>query len=523
MEEYDEYDNFDDEQKEDKTNPQWRTLSPKERKLLMKNVFGNPDWYDESHGSPVFEGGQANPMFEEISEKAGAPVREVKRYYAAWLKSQGFSPAEALKSNDNIQQSHTPASYSTATSPPPMSSPQPQAVQLPTLQPPPSTDGGGNEMWAMMQFLTQQQAMQMQQQQFQMQMMMEQRRLDQQKEGDTRREAMARDQQFMNQQMAFMRDITKRAGDGDGFFDSEFKGIFKEKVLDSFMGEKDDSWKDSIKDVLGSDTMKAAVGGLGTALATRGGPQIPAGYDNPDYNPYAQTAMIQQPIAEAQPVPQAIPQPVPQAIPQPVPQPETQLDGVFFGDEAPVAEQLQATPEPVVQPPPQFNDDEYRKILFSAFVEAMGPVAQDQQVLVALQQQVDVAVDNTLREMPQALPQIKLQAMNEKLLLIRNLRDIGMGMMDLRERTPAGEAPSTLVTAAVIGELRKNPEFYKIFAENTYDELMAKIEPFKHTGAVEQDYSYLLQPQVQEVCRPLLAAVTNDAKMNGMPSVPTLA
>ena len=112
--------------------------------------------------------------------------------------------------------------------------------------------------------------------------------------------------------------------------------------------------------------------------------------------------------------------------------------------------------------------------------------------------------------------------MNEKLLLIRNLRDIGMGMMDLRERTPVGETPSTIVTAAVIGELRKNPEFYKIFAENTYDELMAKIEPFKHTGAVEQDFGYLLQPQVQEVCRPLLVAVTNDAQINGMPSLPTL-
>ena len=106
MEEYnEEYSEYDDDDSESKTNPQWRTLSPKERKLLMKNVFGNPDWYDESHGSPVFEGGQANPMFEEISEKAGAPVREVKRYYAAWLKSQGFSPAEALKS-DNRQPTH---------------------------------------------------------------------------------------------------------------------------------------------------------------------------------------------------------------------------------------------------------------------------------------------------------------------------------------------------------------------------------------------------------------------------------
>ena len=85
--------------------------------------------------------------------------------------------------------------------------------------------------------------------------------------------------------------------------------------------------------------------------------------------------------------------------------------------------------------------------------------------------------------------------MNEKLLLIRNLRDIGMGMMDLRERTPLGEAPSDLIVAAGVAELRSNPEFYKIFADNTYDELMAKIEPFKTTGAVEQDYLYLQKPE----------------------------
>ena len=67
----------------------------------MKNVFSNPDWYDTSQGSPVFEGGTSNPMFEEISDKAGAPVKEVKRYYAAWLRNQGFSPAEALKPQES--------------------------------------------------------------------------------------------------------------------------------------------------------------------------------------------------------------------------------------------------------------------------------------------------------------------------------------------------------------------------------------------------------------------------------------
>ena len=168
-----EYDNYGGDYEEEEpsggeTNPQWRTLSPKERKLLMKNVFSNPEWYDESQESPVFEGGTANPMFEEISDKAGAPVREVRRYYAAWLRSQGFSPSDALKPQESAPQQQS-SGYSSAshaaTSPQMVSSPNPPGPpSLPTVHPPP--DDGGNEMWAMMQFLTQQQYMQMQQQQF---------------------------------------------------------------------------------------------------------------------------------------------------------------------------------------------------------------------------------------------------------------------------------------------------------------------------------------------------------------------
>ena len=106
-------------------------------------------------------------------------------------------------------------------------------------------------MWAMMQFLTAQQQMAMQQQQFQMQIQMDQRRLDQQRESELRRESVARDQQFMNQQMSFMRDMTKKSGD-DGFFDSEFKGLMKERFADSlFGGDKDESWRDTVKEVLG--------------------------------------------------------------------------------------------------------------------------------------------------------------------------------------------------------------------------------------------------------------------------------
>ena len=81
-------DNYEDAYEQEETrseDPQWRMLTPKERKLLMKKVFSNPDWYDEDSGTPVFEGGTSNPMFSEIAERVGAPVREVKRYYAAWV------------------------------------------------------------------------------------------------------------------------------------------------------------------------------------------------------------------------------------------------------------------------------------------------------------------------------------------------------------------------------------------------------------------------------------------------------
>jgi len=525
---YDDEDDYEDDTDREPVNPKWRTLSPKERRELMKNVFANSEWYE---GIPVFDGGDANPMFTEIAEKAEAPVREVRRYYAAWLKSQGFSPSDALKPVDDTL--GLGSSSIAATTPTSVSSPFDSTSTAGFSSPPPPiappSGAGQSDMGNLMTFLIHQQNIQMQQQHFQLQMMMEQRRLDQGRETEQRRETMARDQQNSNQQMAFMREMMKKGGD-DGFFDSDMKGMFKERMVDSMFGDKDESWKESIKDVIGSDTMKAAVGGLGTALSSAR-TKIPAGYDQPDYNPYAQTPPQLGPtVAAPQPIPAPIPTPIPPSTqPGPVVAPPGpypgELDGVFFDEEQGEVQRpmqvLPAEPEPEQQIV-QFNDDEYKKILFAAFTEAMGPVANDPQVLSALQEQIDVAVATTVIEIPEMLPQMKLQKMNEKLLLIRNLRDIGMGMMDLRERTPSGEAPSDLMVGAGVADLRTNPEFYNIFAENTYDELMAKIEPFKNTGAVEQDYLYLQRPEVQEVCRHLLQAVKNDAMQNGMPQVPSL-
>ena len=49
-----------------------------------------------------------------------------------------------------------------------------------------------------------------------------------------RREQQSRDQQFSMQQMSFMREML-RTKDNDGFFDSDMKGIFKQKMVENLL------------------------------------------------------------------------------------------------------------------------------------------------------------------------------------------------------------------------------------------------------------------------------------------------
>jgi hypothetical protein len=386
---------------------------------------------------------------------------------------------------------------------------------VPELKPPPGASSDTNGMFAMMQFLTAQQGMAMKQQQFQMQMMMEQRRFDEGRQGDMRREQMSRDQQFMSQQTTLLKETMKKSQEGDGFFDGDMKKHMKERFVEQLMGGGDDSWKDTVKDVLGSDTLKSAVSGLGTALTNKAS-QVPAGYDVPNYNPYAQE--IHQPIQQArqEPVYQPV-QIAPQQSYQPAPPIQSAPDGVFFEDEAQEPEVLQ---QPIPQEVPT---DEYKQILFDSFKDMLGAAMQDPQVAAAVQTQIDVAVDITLLEIPEALPQFKLQRMSEKMLLVRNLRDICFGLRDLRERVPLGTQPNGIVMAAVVTELRKRPEFYKIFAENQYESIVSQLDPFKETGAIKYDFEYLLKPEIADIARHMLNAVTHDAQTNGMPAVEILA
>ena len=509
--EEEEYGLYDEEENED--DPQWRGLSPGERKTLLKSVFSNNDWYEEGQ-LPVFEGGSANPLFDVIAERVGAPAREIKRYYAAWLSKQGFSADQinqsVSKSDSQANPGNSLSNFMIKDEPPQQNNNMGFGAAQPTQQnndfmPMPQNAQGNSDsmgMWAMMNFLTSQQRMAMQQQQFAMMQSMEQRKLDQNREEGQRREAMARDQQFMNQQMAFMREMMKKSGD-DGFFDSEMKNIMKEKVVDQMLGggSGGDDWKGMVKDVLGSDTLKAAVGGIGGAIGKRS--STPAGYNVAGYNPYAQPE-VAQPQQYIAPGTGEIPTVNPQTVPEP-----QQLDGVFF-DDAPAPQQEIPTREPTSQ--------EYQAALLDAMGQMLGPSMNDPATLSALKQQIEVSVETVMTEMPGTLPNHKLLRMTEKLLLILNMRDIGLGLKDLRSKTEIGQEPSSLVMAVVVEELRKKPEFFKIFAENTYEELLAIIEPFKNTGTIQYDFDYLLKPEVAEICRYLLAAVQLNAQQQGLPA-----
>lgn len=502
----DEYEGID----EDNEDIKWRTLSPKERVQFLHLIFEDPDWYN---GAPYFEGGNTNPDFETICDRSGAPKKEVQRYYATWLNRRGLDPKKAQEFERPTSSISAPTTQqvfnntATTTAPPPMTigadEPDPmEKMMAQQMQNPQSGNSDASNMMFMMHFLTSQQRMMMQQQQFQAQMMMQQRQSDQQREADMRREQMARDQQFMAQQTTLLRESFKRANDGG--FQGKMQQALEEKMIDELVNGKESNWKEDVKDVLGSDTLKDAVSGLGGALMARQQgvspvQQIPVGYDVPDYNPYAQ------------PIPQQVPQVVHEQPYQPnaemIPSPEMSnpapTDGVFF-DEAP----SQPAPQQQLQ---QMGKDQYNEVLFQSFSELLGPAMQDAQVAKAVQEQIEVAVDITLLEMPDALPQTKLQAMSEKMLLVRNLRDICFGLRDLRERTPVGQEPSGLVMAAVVSELRKRPEFYKIFAANSYEELIAQLDPFKETGAVKHDYEFLLRPEIADIARHLLNSVAKDA------------
>ena len=488
-------DNNDDEQSGD---PAWDSLKPSERKTLLDEVFQDDDWYD---GSPYYVGGSANPAFDEIANRIGAPQKTIKKYYAAWLSARGLDAKTAFAIPGSIISSVGPDTSEGRRNTPGqhMEDMMRAPVQLPSppIQPPMGGDSTSNSVFAMMNFMAQQQALQLESMKFSSYQQMEQRRMDQQREIENRREQMARDQQFLTQQMAFMRDMMKKS-DNDGFFDGEMKGIFKEKMVDQLLGNNEGGAIERVASkLLNSDVLSAVATGASAMAAKR---NVPAGYDVPSYDPYAQESVpSQQPIQQQQMLQQQQMMQEQQMLQQQqMVQPEAdELPGFF-------SEGIEE-PEPVIQ---DFTPDQYKMELLNAWKQIPGKAEelQDPKRLKALQERIEIGVEIIMTEHSKLIPQKKMELMVERILLIDSVRDVGLSIRQAMDMVENGVSRDTVLTEART-RLTSNPVLGATFVNSTYEELIAKIKPFESTGGLHHDIGFLQRPDTANFCREILAAL----------------
>ena len=484
-------DEFDMTEDQEEGDAQWTSLDPSERKELLKNVFADDNWYD---GTPFSDGGNNHPPFDEIANRVGADKSIIRKYYVAWLKARGFD-VESIKTA--LTAGADPLANVVVSNPTPVEEPKPSTAyqqevnrmqekayappvqEQPLVMQPPRGSSDSDSMFAMMQFLGMQQQISAKQQHQQMMLQMEQRRLDQQRESELRREQQARDQQFSMQQMAFMREMMK-SKDSDGFFDSDMKSIFKQRMVEQMLdgGSGSGALERIASRLLQPEMLGTLASAATNVIPTRN--KVPAGYDSPTYDPYAQPVQVQQPVE---------PTPVVQEAPP-------AGDNFFEGPEEEPEEEIDVDISP----------EQYKHALLEQFKQIMGKELEDPKTLGAVQEQIDISVDNVCIEYPQLVPQGKLDKMAERMVLIRSMRDIGRGMQDAITKIEEG-TDEDLVYSFIVGELKKNEIFWKIFSEHSYEELMGLIEPYKETGGIIHDYNFLLRPDVAKVCREMLNRV----------------
>lgn len=491
---------------------EWDRLSSQERKELLRAVFDDSEWYD---GPPYHEGGMYHPALGEISSKLGCTTNDIKMYYAAWLQAKGFSKDQIQEALKNIPKTNAFSDVTPVVSPLPdtvkvepsnaykqqMQKMEAEAFSDPSIdngmysvQGMPQPTGGdsvSNSMSAMMQFMMMQQQIAARQQHQQQMMMMEQRRLDQQRESELRREQQARDQQFSMQQMSFMREML-RTKDNDGFFDSDMKGIFKQKMVENLLdgGNSSESALERVAGRLLQPEILGAVATGASAALAKNQPVRPAGYDSPNYDPYAGTPVNTPPVLPpSQPV-------------QPVPFQEQQLatppsNDMFFGEE----EEFEEDEEELLELQPKA--DEFKAAIMEQLKAQMGAELEDPKKLQAVQQQVSIAVDNVMVEHSNYTVEQKLEEISKRLAFIRSIRDIAQGlekaMLEVQNGTPDG-----VVRSYIISQLKQNPVFWEIFSQNNYTELMGLIQPYVETGGVKFDYQFLSRPEVADFCSQII-------------------
>ena len=507
----------------DSPESEWDRLSSEDRKELLKAVFADSEWYD---GPAYHEGGAYHPAIGEIASKLGCRSDDIKMYYAAWLQAKGFTKEQISEALRNAPKTNSFAGVTPVVSPLPeavnvepsnaykqqMAKMESEAFSDPSIdngmfsvQGMPTPTGGdsvSNSMGAMMQFMMMQQQIAARQQHQQQMMMMEQRRLDQQRESELRREQQSRDQQFSMQQMSFMREMM-RTKDNDGFFDSDMKGIFKQKMVENLLdgGNSSESALERVAGRLLQPEILGAVATGASAALAKNQPNRPAGYDSPNYAPYAGSPVSTPPavttnVAEYAP---------PQAFePEPMQPATTGPSDLFFGDEGVEEATQEVSQEEILEMRPQ--PQEYKNAIMEQLKQQMGPELEDPKKLEAVQQQVSITVDNILIEYSNYTVEQQLQEIAKRITFIRSIRDIAQGLEKALLEVQKGTS-ETVVVNYIISQLKENAVFWEIFSKNNYTELMGIIQPYIETGGVKFDYQFLSRPEAATLCTTIITQI----------------
>lgn len=98
-------DGWEDDDSEE-SDPQWVDLNQNERREILTNVFSDDDWYNgpiSNFPIPFIDGTVewtdeqlgllSYPLFQEISDRLGAPVVDIRNYFAVHLRNVTQLPA----------------------------------------------------------------------------------------------------------------------------------------------------------------------------------------------------------------------------------------------------------------------------------------------------------------------------------------------------------------------------------------------------------------------------------------------
>lgn len=475
--------------------PQWGALTTEQKKELMMAVFEDEEWYA---GTPAHVGGSSLPEFGEIASRLSAPKNDVMKYYAAWVKTKGLNPQEVMSRAKTMESAPAPAVEQAPSAAMPVSMPPPSAGSSMTQnvagsmknalmqdmlgsmfggQQQANTPGG--DMKYMMGMMMMTNMLDSERRQHEAQMQLQREQFLAQQNNTIRQEQQQRQDSMMTMQMNFMNSMMKEGRkSGEDEFGTILKAAAMEKVADNLFGASESTAERILTKVLDPDALGAVVAGARGAMGARQS-AVPAGYDVPSYNPYAQ------PLPPEESIP-------PQQVPA---QPQTDDRGFFEGPEQDAPSQMDV----------EVSAEEFRDTLLGAFRQNMGAQLEDEKTRKALLEQIDISVDVVRLKNPELTPQNQLERMSQELILVRSLRDIGMGLRQAKSYLDNGVSEATVVEG-IKNELNGQPVLGQIFRENTYEQMMGIIEPYKETGGVVHDYNFLLQPDIANLCRKVLAS-----------------